>query len=180
MIKFDLYFDEDNNKFVAVDPETGETKDLEIKKTRKSSTKVKIDDSNSDPEITLESNKYCLNLAAVQLLAVEPDDKLVIRYIHGDPVIGKNSTFGVEAGNKLTKSFTVSCRGKGNEELARFGNKFSLTPGEKEGLFIMHGDAPELPKETEEIANPNDIDDLESLIDNSDEISNFDFNNFNV
>lgn len=177
MTEYKLYFDEEANKFVAVNPQTGEVKDLEVKKkasSKKASSK-KIDDSNPNPEITLEANKYCLNSAAITLLGVEPDNKIDIKMMHGAPVIGKNSAWGTEGGNRLTKSFTVSYRGQNNEKLAKFGTKFSLEPGEKEGLFKMIGDAPELPKETEDIANPEDIDDLEELIDDS-ELSNFNFN----
>lgn len=176
MIKFELFFDEDNSKFVAVNPETGEVKELTEKKVRK--TTKKIVDDNPNPEITLEENKYIFNQAAVTLLGIEPDDKIVIRYIHGEPVIAKNSVFGVESGNRLTKSYSVSCRGKANDELSKFGNKFTLTPAEKEGSFVMNGNKPQLPKETEEISNPDDIDDLDSLIDemiDDTEVSNFNF-----
>lgn len=176
MTKYELFFDDDNNKFVAVNPETGEIKELDAKKPKKASTKkAKKEDESSDPQIILEDNKYVLNSAAVLLLGVEPDDRLEIKFVHGDPVIGKNSAWGTEGGNRLTKSFTVSCRGKGREELSSHGHIFDLVPGEKEGTFRMKGDKPELPKETEEIANPDDIDDLDDLMNEMEESTNIEF-----
>lgn len=167
MVKYDLYFDEDSNKFVAVNPETGEVKELvEAKKKTPSKKKAPKQDENPNPQITLEANKFCLNTAAVELLGVEPGDRIVIHYLHGDPIVGKSSAFNLasDAGNKMTQSNSVSCRGKGNEELSKHGSVFDLIATDKEGQFRMKGDAPELPKETEEIANPDDVDDIDDLI----------------
>lgn len=182
-----------------VDLETGETVTVDrkvinddLKPTKKSSSKKKDDDPV--PKITLESNKYCLNAAAVELLGVSPDDRLDIKMEKQGkkfiPVIGTNETFGTKSGNRLTKSFTVSCRGKANEELSKYGEVFTLTPHpSKEGLFSLTGDkeppvvedAPDVTEDT----TTEDINlepaDLEGLVDNdgdSTEISagDFDFN----
>lgn len=112
---------------VKVDTETGEmtTKCLSRKvdksnfevvdaKPKKKSTSVK--NESSEPKLILESNKYQLTQAAVDLMGVEPDDKIDIKYEKQGknitPVIGSDETFGTKQGNKLTKSLTVACRGR--------------------------------------------------------------------
>ena len=64
--------------------DTRELKDDSVKKpsTRKSSSKKKdpeVDDSNPNPLLILEENKYILNKAAVEALGVEPGDKVDIK-----------------------------------------------------------------------------------------------------
>lgn len=140
------------------DTETGDIKCINrevisdnIKPVKKASTPKKKSSKNesSEPQIILEDNKYTLNSAAVELMGVEPDDRLDIKFEKNGklmiPIIGTNESFGTKAGNRLTKSFTVSCRGKANEELQNYGNVFNLSEHPtKEGLFVMQGDkAPE-------------------------------------
>ena len=141
-----------------LDEETGEIikdarelKDDSIKKPRATSKKSKVDD-RPEPILTLEDNKYILSQGAVDALEVEPGDKLDIKFQKiGNalvPVIGKNSSFGTQGGNKVTQTFTVSCRGKANNELASFGNEFMLEKHPSaEGLFILttDGEVPDIP-----------------------------------
>lgn len=110
-----IYFD--NGKYIIINQETGEIKDLELAKPKASrkSTK-KVEDNDPTPRLTLLDNKYELNQAAIDLLGVEPDDRIDINYEKNDqyfiPVIGTDINFGHPGkGNKLTKSNTVSCRG---------------------------------------------------------------------
>lgn len=180
---------------VKVDTETGEmtTKCISRKvdksnfevvedKPKRKTSKFKKEES-SEPTLTLEENKYCLNQAAADLMSVEPDCKLDIKYEKRGketiPVIGTDSAFGTKQGNKLTKSLTVACRGSKNEELSKYGTEFILVPHEtKDGIFLLQnedvkleralddtidkGDEPE-----EEIDLPMDID-LQDLIDDKD------------
>lgn len=180
---------------VKVDTETGEmtTKCISRKvdksnfevvedKPKRKTSKFKKEES-SEPTLTLEENKYCLNQAAADLMGVEPDCKLDIKYEKRGketiPVIGTDSAFGTKQGNKLTKSLTVACRGSKNEELSKYGTEFILVPHEtKDGIFLLQnedvkleralddtidkGDEPE-----EEIDLPMDID-LQDLIDDKD------------
>lgn len=140
------------------DTETGDIKCInrevindDIKPVKKASTPKKKSSKNesSEPQIILEDNKYTLNSAAVELMGVEPDDRLDIKFEKNGklmiPIIGTNESFGTKAGNRLTKSFTVSCRGKANDELQNYGTVFTLSVHPtKEGLFVMQGDkAPE-------------------------------------
>ena len=64
--------------------DTRELKDDSVKKpsTRKSSSKKKdseVDDTNPNPLLILEENKYILNKAAVEALGVEPGDKVDLK-----------------------------------------------------------------------------------------------------
>ena len=176
--------------------DTRELKDDSVKKpsTRKSSSSKKkdseIDDSNPNPLLILEENKYILNKAAVEALGVEPGDKVDIKQQKLNKkeclVIGAAETFGTQSGNKLTQKNAVSYRGKNNQNLAEHGNEFTFTPHPKiDGLFILTGNKePEIKEdvvpEAEDIASEDELDDeMASLIDgNADdtEISDNDFN----
>ena len=176
--------------------DTRELKDDSVKKpsTRKSSSSKKkdpeVDDSNPNPLLILEENKYILNKAAVEALGVEPGDKVDIKQQKLNKkeclVIGAAETFGTQSGNKLTQKNAVSYRGKNNQNLAEHGNEFTFTPHPKiDGLFILTGNRePEIKEdvvpEAEDIASEDELDDeMASLIDgNADdtEISDNDFN----
>lgn len=164
------------------DDETGEVKvvnrevvndDLpKAKKTSSPKKSTKKADENPNPELVLEDNKYCLNTAAVELLGVEVDDRLDIKFEKRDkvrvPVIGCNTAFGTQGGNRLTKSNTVSYRGKNHDLLEEFGTVFSFKETDKDGIFELVGDKP-IPtekedenvkivdEEVEEIGRPEDL-----------------------
>ena len=184
-----------NEETGEVITDTRELKDDSVKKpsTRKSSSKKKdpeVDDTNPNPLLILEENKYILNKAAVEALGVEPGDKVDIKQQKLNKkeclVIGAAETFGTQSGNKLTQKNAVSYRGKNNQNLAEHGNEFTFTPHPKiDGLFILTGNRePEIKEdvvpEAEDIASEDELDDeMASLIDgNADdtEISDNDFN----
>lgn len=193
-LTFNLIIDTQSGEFEIVNTETGETKSVEIpkKKTRKVK---KVEDTSTEPELILEENKYKLNSAAVELLNIQPEDRLDIKYEKSGskmtPVIGTNEAFGTKGGNKVTKSFTVACRGKANEELSNYGTKFKIKEHpSKENLFILIGDDVQEKEDnsediSEEIDIPEDIyiDDLptdlnlDGLTENPDstEITSLDF-----
>lgn len=142
------------------DDETGEVKVInrevvndDLPKAKKATTKKtskKNVDENPNPELTLEDNKYVLNNAACELLGVEADDRISIKMEkRGNirvPVIGADINFGTQGGNRLTKSNTVSYRGKNHDLLAEYGTVFSFEATDKEGIFTLIGDKP-LPEE---------------------------------
>ena len=178
---------------VKVDTETGEmttkcisrkidTSNFEVieEKSKRKTSKVKKEESSS-PLLTLEDNKYCLTQAAIDLMGVEPDCKLDIKYEKRGketiPVIGSDEVWGTKGGNKLTKSLTVACRGSKNEELSKFGKEFTLIPHDKkDGLFILQNSITKVEIDNEienlqdleeEISLPVDVD-LQDLIDDTD------------
>mgnify|MGYP007101869111 CR=1 FL=1 len=144
------------------DDETGEVKvinrevvndDLPKAKKKTSTPKKSKADENPEPELILEDNKYCLNTAAIELLGVEAEDRIDIKFEKRDkvrvPVIGCNTAFGTQGGNRLTKSNTVSYRGKNHDLLEEYGTVFSFKETDKEGIFELVGDKP-IPEEKED------------------------------
>lgn len=114
--------------------------DLKVVKTPKKKT---VQDEGEEPKLILEENKYRLTGAAISLMGLDEDSKLVIKYEDTKsgsiPIIGTNVAFGISSGNKLTKSNTVACRGNNRDELAKHGTEFTLVPHpSKENLFILH------------------------------------------
>ena len=114
----------------------------DLKAVKPSAKKRVVQDEDKEPKLILEDNKYRLNNAAVELMGLDTDSKLNIRYEQGKngdiPIIGTSSAFGISSGNKLTKSNTVACRGHNREELAKYGEEFILVPHpNKPGLFML-------------------------------------------
>lgn len=175
------WLDEETGEIIK---ETRELKEDSVKKPRAtSSSKSKIQE-NPNPILTLEENKYVLTTGAVELLGVEAGDKIDIKFQKVGkqtiPVIGSDEVFGTKGGNKLTKTNTVSCRGKANDELSAFGTEFTLEEHpNKKGLFILRGE--NTPKVTPEPEKEDDDEDLSvDLVDDEEEesveISEDDFN----
>lgn len=165
---------------VTVD--TAKTASKTSKSSGKSSSKV---DNNPDPIVTLDSNKLILTQGAVDLLQVCEDCRIDIKYEKKDkkavPIIGTDAAFGTKAGNKLTKSNTVSYRGAANEKLSAYGTIFRLEPTKNEGIYYLVGDKePEETKVPDEIINIENELDIEMLDDinidlDSTELGDFDF-----
>ena len=99
---------------VKVDTETGEmtTKCISRKvdksnfevteeKPKRKTSKSKKEES-FEPLLTLEDNKYCLTQAAVDLMSVEPNCKLDIKYEKRGketvPIIGSDEVWGTKSG----------------------------------------------------------------------------------
>jgi hypothetical protein len=151
-----------------VDTETGELLTREatlgdFKETKKTTTRTKKpkDDGSTTPQVTLLEGKVQLNQRAQELTGWEPEMKIDIQFEKK----GKVTTpvmMPKDSGNRLTKTFTVSCRGSKHDNLAEYGDVFDMVPYEgKEGYFKLLGnnvkenDVIEVP---EEIANPEEFD----------------------
>ena len=130
-----------------VDKETGEIITREatlgdfkepIKKTTTSRTKKPKDD-NPNPQITLLEGKWQMNNACVQLTGFEPEQKLEIKFEKKGRVITPVLCEDEKSGNRLTKTYTVSCRGSKHDNLAEYGEVFEVIPYEgKEGYFKLN------------------------------------------
>ena len=152
-----------------VDTETGEifTKEAifgDFKEPAKKTTSTrskKPKDTDPTPKLTLLEGKVQMNNAAVELTGFEPEMKIDIKFEKK----GRVTTpvmMQADSGNRLTKTYTISCRGSKHDNLAEYGDIFVLTPYEgKEGYFKLEGniekedDIVDVP---EEIANPEEFD----------------------
>ncbi len=170
-----------------VDTETGElfTKEATFgdfkeatKKTTTTRTRKTKTNDEPTPMIHLLEGKWQLNTKAIELTGFEPEMKLDIKFEKKGRVTVPVLCEDEKSGNRLTKTFTVSCRGSKHDNLAEFGDTFELIPYEgKEGYFKLKGniekedDIIDVP---EEISNPDEDDDVDmSNTDDGTEI-NFD------
>lgn len=95
------------------------------KKPRKSKSKKDQD------VIILEDNKLVLTQKLLDLIQAEPGDRLLVSFKEDNglyyPLISKSEVFAdSESGNKLTKSLTLSYRGKQRDQLLIYGTKFTF------------------------------------------------------
>lgn len=148
--------------------------------TKRVATKATKIVENTEPLITLDSNKLILTTGAVEMLNICADCRVDIKYKKKDktsvPVIGTDTAFGTKGGNKLTKTNTVSFRGAANEKLSEFGTIFKLEPSEDDGIFYMIGDKANnpIPDDAIDIESELDLDSLDEL-DDSNDLSDFNF-----
>ena len=156
-----------------VDTETGElfTKEATFgdlkeatKKATTTRTKKPKDDGDPIPKITLLEGKWQMNNACIELTKFDPEQKLDIKFEKKGKTTTPVLCEDEKAGNRLTKTFTVSCRGSKHDNLAEFGTVFEVIPYEgKEGYFKLIGDAPQ--KEDDIIEVPEEIEDPDNIID---------------
>ena len=181
-MKLDILFHYDVNeqtgeiKFIGKEEITVDTS------VKKQVSKVNKVEENSEPLITLDSNKLILTTGAVDLMQICSDCRVDIKYKKKNkvsiPVIGTDEAFGTKGGNKLTKTNTISFRGASNEKLSEFGTTFKLEPSEDKGIFYMIGDkvSNPIPEDSIDIESELDIDSLEDLdIDDGVDLEKFDF-----
>lgn len=152
-----------------VDSETGEVLTekrvlgKETKKAKRSSSKKPVDDDPT-PKITLIEGKYQFNNAAIELTGFEPDMKINISFEKKNrtivPVLHKDDNNG----NRLTKSYTVSCKGAKRENISAYGEVFVLKPTDRVGYFELEGNIPQ--KEDDIIDVPEEIEEnVDELLD---------------
>ena len=182
-MKLDILFHYDVNeqtgeiKFIGKEEITVDTS------VKKQVSKVNKVEENSEPLITLDSNKLILTTGAVDLMQICSDCRVDIKYKKKNkvsvPVIGTDEAFGTKGGNKLTKTNTISFRGASNEKLSEFGTTFKLEPSEDKGIFYMIGDkiSNPIPEDSIDIESELDIDSLDdiNIDDDSVDLEKFDF-----
>ena len=138
----------------------------DIKPEKKKSVKK---DQDTEAKVYLEDNKLKLNSLAVEMLGVNPGDRIDIQYSDTYPIIGKSESFGnPDGGTKLTKSYTISFRGKKSEVLQKFGTEFKIV--NSNGHFILDS-GKEIIQEPikDENVNVEDIDlNLDDFLDDTD------------
>lgn len=167
-----------------VDTETGElfTKEAtfgdfkEVVKKASTTRSKKPKDDDPIAKITLLEGKWQMNHACVELTGFEPEQKLEIKFEKKGRLTTPVLCEDEKSGNRLTKTYTVSCRGSRHDNLAEYGTIFVVEPYEgKEGYFKLKGniekedDIIDIPEEINVPEEDDLIEDTESI-----DISDFD------
>ena len=120
-----ILFDTETNKIIS------SKRIVEGSGSEKKVKKVKTE-STDKPEVVLKDNKLVFNQTAVDLIEANPGDRICINYnqeASGEfvPIIGTDKNMGDSvSGNKLTKSLTLSYKGKQSDLLKQYGSDFEL------------------------------------------------------
>ena len=165
--------DETTGELITREATFGDFKEVTKKATTTRTKKPKDDDPVA--KLTLLEGKVQMNAAAVAMTNFEPEMKIDIKFEKK----GRVTTpvmMQADSGNRLTKTYTISCRGSKHDNLAEYGDVFVLEPYEgKEGYFKLKGniekedDIIDVP---EEISNPDD--DVDVTDDTGIDVSDFD------
>jgi len=179
IIKQTLYTQFVDDSTGEIFEETREFLDDTIKPKKKTTSKSKKN-QDDDPiaKITLLEGKWQMNHACVELTGFEPEQKLEIKFEKKGRVTTPVLCEDEKSGNRLTKTYTVSCRGSRHDNLAEYGDIFVVEPYEgKEGYFKLKGNSEkedDIIDVPEEIANPEEFPIDDSGVDISDFDLNFD------
>lgn len=152
----------------TVDTETGKIIETTIvgssdnKPVKKKTVK---DDLDTEAKVYLEDGKLRLNTLAIEMLSVTPGDRIDIQYTDSYPVIGLSGSFGnPEGGTKLTKTHTLSFKGKKAELLQKYGTEFKVV--NSNGSFKLDCGKMQESIQGDDIINTDDIDlNLDDLLD---------------
>lgn len=188
-LTYEMSVDTDTGEILETKLISREVDNSDTKPIKKKSKKV-VEDSDSEPKLYLEENKYRLNSKAVELLNLDGDSRLSIVYEQGTngdiPVIGKDEDLNVKGGNKVTQSNTVAYRGAKHDTLAKYGTEFTLVAHPKnEKVFILTNDSIKVDQlkgdENVNIKDNEDFDlDLNDLVDVDDNVDVIDSNFFKL
>ena len=147
--------DDTTGEIITREATLGDFKEVTAKKKATSSKKPK-DDGDPVAKVMLFDGKIQLNNSAINLTGYEPDMKIDIKFEKK----GKKQIpvmMQADSGNRLTKSYTISCRGSKHDNLLEHGDVFELEPyPEKDGYFYLKGnkaiedDIIEVPQEISE------------------------------
>ena len=147
--------DDTTGEIITREATLGDFKEVTAKKKATSSKKPK-DDGDPVAKVMLLDGKVQLNNSAINLTGFEPDMKIDIKFEKK----GKKQIpvmMQADSGNRLTKSYTISCRGSKHDNLLEHGDIFELEPyPEKDGYFYLKGnkaiedDIIEVPQEISE------------------------------
>ena len=152
--------DETTGELITREATLGDFKEV----TKKASTPRTKKPKDEDPvaKLSLLDNKIQFNAAAVEMTGFEPEMKIDIKFEKKGRVTTPVLCQDDKTGNRLTKTFTISCRGSKHDNLAEFGDVFELTPYEgKEGYFKLKGNVEkedDIIDVPEEISNPEEED----------------------
>lgn len=152
----------------TVNVDTGEiigTTIVSSSDTKPVKKKTVKEDLDTEAKVYLEDGKLRLNTLAVEMLNVTPGDRIDIQYTDDYPVIGLSESFGnPEGGTKLTKTYTLSFKGKKAELLQKYGTEFKVI-NSNDSFKLDGGKVQEL-IQGDDVINTDDIDlNLDDLLD---------------
>ena len=165
--------DDSTGEIITREATLGDFKEVAKKATTTRTRKPKTDDEPT-PMIHLLEGKFQFNTKAIELTGFEPETKLDIKFEKKGRITTPILCEDLKSGNRLTKTYTVSCRGSKHDNLAEYGDTFEIVPYDgKDGYFKLIGNAPQAEDDIidlpEEIANPEEFDvDDESGVDMDD------------
>lgn len=111
--------------------------DLEEKVAKTSRAKKAAPAPIENPKVTLNNTSLKLNQDVLDQLGVKVGDRLLVNFTKEQPVLVTPEQAGLEkGGNLITKSLTVSCKGKTSEMLAAFGSEFDYKL-DGEGFLLL-------------------------------------------
>ena len=158
--------DETTGELITREATLGDFKEVTKKATSTRTKKPK--DTDPTPKIILLEGKWQMNAACVELTGFEPEMKLDIKFEKKGRITTPVLCQDDKSGNRLTKTYTVSCRGSRHDNLAEYGDIFVVEPYEgKDGYFKLKGN---IEKEDDIIDVPEEITDPEEFNDNEEEI----------
>jgi hypothetical protein len=133
--------------------------------------------SNGKPIVEVGENKLIISPEALRLINATAGDRITVNYIQKSkeltiPVIGKSEIFSdSDAGNKLTKSNTVSFKGKQRTILLEYGSVFTLTETHKNGMCQLISTNEDDSPEVTELEIPDmEIEEMTDNFENLDEL----------
>lgn len=135
--------------------------------------------SNGLPIVEVGENKLIISPEALSLINVNPGDRVSVNYIQKSkeltiPVIGKSELFAdQDAGNKLTKSNTVSFKGKQRTILLEYGSIFNLKETNKKGVYQLISTNEDNSPELTDIEIP--VEEIEEITDNFENLDELPF-----
>ena len=108
--------DETTGELITREATLGDFK--EVKKSSSGTRTRKPKDEDPVAKLNLLDNKIQFNAAAVEMTGFEPEMKIDIKFEKKGRVTTPVLCQDDKTGNRLTKTFTISCRGSKHENLA--------------------------------------------------------------
>ena len=104
----------------------------------------KINDTDPVAKLVVLDNKIQFNNAAVKKTGFVPEQKLDIQYEKKGKAIIPVLLLDYAKGNRLSKTYTLSCRGQKREQILKYGTTFELEPyGDNQFKLIGNIEQPE-------------------------------------
>lgn len=132
----------------------------------------------TNPTLHVLDNKLQLSESAVNLIGVNPNERVTITYWQMEdgthtPIIGKSEVFtDKDGGNRVTQSNTISFRGRQRDTLLMYGDAFKVEEF-KDGMFWLtpiksEDNTEDLQMENEDLLELSNISDEEMIIEQDD------------